>query len=83
MCSDRPRGARGAHHEPADVPVPVAGGGALPTHAADVRVAGRRHQPTSAAEHQVPLHFEEKKVSIFCSETTSAVKLVPFTQELS
>lgn len=52
-ATDRPRGARGPHHEPADVPVPVAGGGPLPAHAADVRVAGRRHQPAPPAEHQV------------------------------
>lgn len=52
-ATDRPRGARGPHHEPADVPVPVAGGGALPAHAADVRLAGRRHQPAPPAEHQV------------------------------
>lgn len=53
FCVDCSRGARGAHHQPADVLIPVAGGGALPADAADVRLAGHRHQPTPAAEHQV------------------------------
>lgn len=53
LLADNTSGARGPHHEPANVLVPVAGRGAIPTDAPDVRMAGSCHQPAPPAEYQV------------------------------
>lgn len=40
---DRPRSARSAHYQPADVLIPITRGSTVPTDATDVRLAGCRY----------------------------------------